>query len=84
MKKSILFLLLFASLSAIAQKKQPYVLYNAKGKKISYEKMLKTVADKDILLFGEFHNNAIAHWLQFRSYERPQRKTQSGIGCRNV
>ena len=26
--------------------------------------MLQTVSEKDILLFGEYHNNAIAHWLQ--------------------
>ena len=26
--------------------------------------MLKTLQQKDIVLFGEFHNNAIAHWLQ--------------------
>ncbi len=64
MKKSILFLFLLASFFAAAQKKQPYTLYSAKGKKVSYKKMLKTIADKDILLFGEFHNNAIAHWLQ--------------------
>lgn len=64
MKKSFLFLLLFATISALAQKKQPYTLYNAKGKKVSYEKMLKAITDKDILLFGEYHNNAIAHWLQ--------------------
>ena len=27
--------------------------------------MMKTLSEKDILLFGEYHNNAIAHWLQF-------------------
>lgn len=26
--------------------------------------MLKSVKDQDILMFGELHNNAIAHWLQ--------------------
>lgn len=64
MKKMIFSLLVILSFTAAAQKKQPYIIYNAKGKKVSYEKMLKTIADKDILLFGEFHNNAIAHWLQ--------------------
>lgn len=64
MKKMIFSLLVILSFTAAAQKKQPYIIYNAKGKKVSYEKMLKAIADKDILLFGEFHNNAIAHWLQ--------------------
>lgn len=47
-----------------AQQKPAYVLYNAKGKKIGYEKMIRVLAEKDIVLFGEFHNNPIAHWLQ--------------------
>lgn len=45
--------------------KTPYVIYNAKGKKVSYKKMLKALEEKDIVLFGELHNNAIAHWLQY-------------------
>ncbi len=47
-----------------AQQKPAYVLYNAKGKKVSYKKMIKQLAKKDIVLFGEFHNNAISHWLE--------------------
>jgi len=27
--------------------------------------MLKTIAKNDVILFGELHNNAIAHWLQY-------------------
>lgn len=64
MKRIIFPLLVVLSFTATAQKKQPYIIYNAKGKKVSYEKMLNAITDKDILLFGEFHNNAIAHWLQ--------------------
>lgn len=47
-----------------AQQKSPYVLYNSKGKKVSYKKMIRILKEKDIVLFGEYHNNAIAHWLQ--------------------
>lgn len=52
------------ALSVLAQQKPAYILYNSKGKKVSYKKMLKVLTQKDIVLFGEFHNNAIAHWLQ--------------------
>ncbi|WP_108422980.1 ChaN family lipoprotein [Flagellimonas amoyensis] len=45
--------------------KTPYIIYNAKGKKVSYEKMLKGLEEKDMVLFGELHNNPIAHWLQY-------------------
>ena len=55
--------LLFVSF-IFCQEKPAYVLYNAKGKKISYGKMIKVLKEKDIVLFGEFHNNPIAHWLQ--------------------
>lgn len=66
MKKIItLILLVFITNLAMAQKMPAYKIYNAKGKKVSYKKMMKTLAKKDIVLFGELHNNAIAHWLQY-------------------
>jgi len=65
MKKMFLALLLpLLTLALSAQQKPAYLIYNQKGKKVSYKKMLKTMAKKDIVLFGETHNNAIAHWLQ--------------------
>lgn len=51
-------------LTTLAQHKPAYVLYNAKGKKVSYKKMIKSVKREDIVLFGEFHNNPVSHWLQ--------------------
>lgn len=57
------FLLIFAG-SAFAQKKAAYVIYDKKGKKVSYEKMIRVLREKDIVLFGEYHNNPISHWLQ--------------------
>jgi uncharacterized iron-regulated protein len=65
MKRYLLAVLLFLICTAIfAQQKPAYVLYNAKGKKVSYKKMIRVLAKKDIVLFGEFHNNPIAHWLE--------------------
>ncbi len=55
--------LLLCVLGTLAQGLQPYAIYNAKGKKVSYKKMAKTLAKKDIVMFGEQHNSAIAHWL---------------------
>lgn len=64
--KKIFMLVLCTSilLAAFAQDKAAYILYNAKGKKVSYKKMLRALHQKDIILFGEFHNNPISHWLQ--------------------
>lgn len=65
MKKYIVSLVvLFITVSVFAQTKTPFVLYNSKGKKVSYKKMIRVLAQNDIVLFGEYHNNAIAHWLQ--------------------
>lgn len=61
-----LILISYASL-AMAQKHLPaYQLYNSKGKKVSYQKMLSSVQDSDMLFFGELHNNPISHWLQLQ------------------
>ena len=66
MKKIVtLIVLTFFIHSLSAQKMSPYKIYNTKGKQVSYKKMMKTLVKKDIVLFGELHNNAIAHWLQY-------------------
>jgi len=57
--------LLTFSLTAFSQKKESHVIYNSKGKRVSYKKMLKTIAKKEVILFGESHDNPISHWLQY-------------------
>ncbi|MDP1812642.1 MAG: ChaN family lipoprotein [Sediminibacterium sp.] len=65
MKTAYLFITIFLLPSIVfSQQKPAYILYNAKGKKIGYEKMISILGKKDIVLFGEFHNNPITHWLQ--------------------
>ncbi len=49
---------------ASAQVLPNYALFDAKGKKLSYTRALSIVERGDIILFGELHNNSIAHWLQ--------------------
>lgn len=64
--KKLLFLFTFTlCLTFGFAQKAPYVIYNAKGKKVSYEKMVKSLEEKDMVLFGELHNNPISHWLQY-------------------
>jgi len=65
MKKWMFTLLCFSFLNfAFAQKKDAYTIYNNKGQKVSYSKMLKASSKAKVILFGEFHDNAISHWLQ--------------------
>ncbi|WP_318344350.1 ChaN family lipoprotein [Flagellimonas baculiformis] len=64
--KKLLFLFIFTLYLTFGfAQKAPYIIYNAKGKKVSYEKMVKSLEEKDMVLFGELHNNPISHWLQY-------------------
>lgn len=57
---AIMSLVLFSN----AQNKPAYQLYNQKGKIVKYEKMIKDLAESDMVFFGEYHQNPISHWLQ--------------------
>lgn len=63
-RASLMASLFLLSLCSSAQLLPAYTLFDGQGKKISHERMLRTVAAGDIILFGEEHDNAIAHWLQ--------------------
>lgn len=65
MKKTIsLFVTLFFMTILQAQDKMPYQIFDKKGKKTNYSKMLKEAGKTDIVLFGEHHDNSVVHWLQ--------------------
>lgn len=64
-----LMVLLLANHPLSAQKKQAYRIFNAEGRQIGYEKMIRQLSDCDILLFGELHNNPICHWLEYEVTE---------------
>ena len=52
------------SLSSVAQDKKAYQIFDKRGKKSSYEKVLKAAEKTDVVLFGEYHDNSVVHWLQ--------------------
>jgi uncharacterized iron-regulated protein len=64
MKYTISALLLIATISLSFSEKMAYQLFSEKGKKVSYDKMIKEMQDADIILFGELHDNPISHWMQ--------------------
>ncbi|MBT8194926.1 MAG: ChaN family lipoprotein [Bacteroidia bacterium] len=65
MKTTIFILTFLLAANNVFSQKKSHQIYNAKGKKVSYNKMIKTLAKQDIILFGELHNNPISHWLQY-------------------
>lgn len=65
MKSTILFFVLIVSAQiASAQNPQAYQLYNSKGKVADFDRMIKDLSKQDMVFFGEYHDNAIAHWMQ--------------------
>ena len=64
MKNSFLSILLLFTIAIKAQDKKAYQLFDKNGKKVSYKKLLKSAESTQVVLFGEFHNNAISHWLE--------------------
>ncbi len=67
MKKSVLILILiFLSQNIQSQKAEIFKIYNAKGKKVSYKKLLKKAEKADIIFIGEEHDNPVAHWFEIK------------------
>jgi uncharacterized iron-regulated protein len=64
MKKLTFSIFLFATIISVAQDKKAYQIFDKKGKKSSYEKVLKASEKTDVVLFGEIHDNSVVHWLQ--------------------
>lgn len=64
--KTKFLLIIFASVCVFSFKadKQAFQIYDSKGKISSYEQLLKSAKEADIILFGELHDNPIGHWLQ--------------------
>lgn len=68
MRKIVLIILVLCfAFTSFSQNKKGYRIFNKKGKEIKYSKMLKAMTSADIVLFGEFHNNPISHWLQIET-----------------
>ena len=64
MKKGLLLLAFIIGFGVAAQEKKAYQFYDKKGKKTDYGQLLKAARTAQVVLFGEYHNNAISHWLQ--------------------
>jgi uncharacterized iron-regulated protein len=57
---------IFFTLTAMKGDKQAFQFFNANGKKVKFENVVKEAAKADIVFFGELHNNAMAHWFELQ------------------
>ena len=63
--KNILFILsIFLCAEGFSQ--EAFAFFTQNSKRTSYRKLLRKSKKADIVLFGEYHNNPIAHWLEVK------------------
>lgn len=48
-----------------SQNDRAFQIFDSKGKPVKYAQMESKALNNQIILFGEFHDNPISHWLQF-------------------
>jgi len=52
------------SVNVFGQDKHAFALFNGNGERVVYQSVVNSVKNSDLLLFGELHDNPIAHWLE--------------------
>jgi uncharacterized iron-regulated protein len=66
---------------SFGQELEAYQLYNKEGKKVDFGKMVKSLSEKDVILFGELHNDPIAHWMQLELTKKMHEKGEIAMGA---
>lgn len=63
---TILLLITFSFASTLdASEKDAYRVFTREGDVTNYQELLTGALEANIILFGELHNNPVAHWLQY-------------------
>lgn len=78
MKNFLIVCLLTASTMVYGQKRA-FEMYDKEGEKTSYQELLKKAKQSDVVLFGEFHDNPIHHWLQLEMIADLQKEGETLI-----
>lgn len=68
----------------IAQEKLPFIIFDGNGRETSYKDMLKASERAEVVLFGEEHDNAIAHWLQLELTKDLAQKKKLVLGAEMI
>ena len=63
--KLFLTISLFLNVVFSVAQKPAYQLFTANGELANYNQLVELALQHEIILFGEQHDNAIAHWLQY-------------------
>ena len=49
---------------AMADSPRAYALFDDAGKPVAWPDLLEAVREADVVLFGEYHDDPVMHWLQ--------------------
>jgi uncharacterized iron-regulated protein len=79
--KLFFFFFLGITLSLSGQDLQNYQLFDGKGKKTTYKKLVKASEISQIVLFGEVHNIPICHWMQLKLAQDLKQKRDLVLGA---
>ena len=75
MKNILVLCLLFVSLVVFGQKRA-FEMHDHKGDKTTYQALVDQALQNELVLFGEFHDNPIHHWLQLELVIDLQKQNQ--------
>ncbi len=84
MKNNFVLFLLITCAVLNAQDKKAYQLFDSKGKKVTFEKLVKVSEKTEVVLFGEFHDNPICHWLQLELTKELASRKQLVLGAEMI
>lgn len=62
----LLWAILAGATGGLTWNKPAYIIYDKSGSQVNYETMIEALDTADVILFGEVHNNAMAHWLELQ------------------
>ena len=84
--KRLIFVIFFliTAIIGFSQEKKAYQLFNKKGKKVDYGKLLIAAEKAQVVLFGEYHNNAISHWLELELTKDLANKNKIILGAEMI
>lgn len=57
-----------------------YAFYSKEGERLKFAEAMATLAESDVVLFGELHNDALIHWLQLRTVKALAQKHSLTLG----
>ncbi|MFN3907693.1 MAG: ChaN family lipoprotein [Flavobacterium sp.] len=76
-----MFCVLVFTVQTFSQELKNFHWFDANGKKTTTEKLIKEALKAEVVLFGEYHNNPICHWLQLKLTQSLHAKTQLVLGA---